>query len=510
MIPVLSLEAMRAFDASMIEAGVPGIVLMENAGRGAAEHVLRRLGERARSAKVVVACGVGNNGGDGFVLARHLRVAGIDPRVLVVGTPERVAGDARLAYDAYLAIGGAIELVPTDIDTAELKDVLAETDIVVDALFGTGLDRPLTGTAAEVAEAIAKTRALRIALDIPSGIDANTGVPLGPAVVADLTLTFAFAKLGLLTPRGRAHTGALEVVTIGVPAELAPGVDHSAELVEAADVASFLHARGPDAHKYVAGHVAVVGGSAGKLGAPLLASNAALRGGAGASTVLTWPDSASKLEARVLEVMVARIEDDVPASVDAALHGKKSVVLGPGLGLDDRARAVAEHVLSSYLGPLVLDADGLTAFAGRADAIAAGVQRARVLTPHSGEAARLLGKTATEVDADRFAAARALAGASQSIVILKGAHSVVADPDGRVLIGPMGSAALATAGSGDVLAGLLGALLCSLSPLEAAAAAVSIHAEVGHRFRTDRGLLASDIAQGIPTVMGELMAPRRT
>lgn len=221
MIPVLSREAVRRFDARTIEAGVPGIVLMENAGRGAAEHLLRRLERRPdKQPQVVVLCGTGNNGGDGCVLARQLRVLGLEPRVLLVGAPEKVAGDARLAYDAYLAIGGSIELVPTDIDVVELKEALATADAVVDALFGTGLDRALAGVAADVAEAIAACRALRVALDVPSGINADTGEPLGPAVIADLTLTFAFPKLGLLTPRGRAHAGMLEVVAIGVPPEL--------------------------------------------------------------------------------------------------------------------------------------------------------------------------------------------------------------------------------------------------------------------------------------------------
>lgn len=510
MIPLLSRVAVRAFDARSIEVGVPGIVLMENAGRGAAEAIARRAPDRER-ARIVLACGTGNNGGDGFVVARQLVVMGYEPRVFLIGAPERIAGDARTAYDAYLAVGRSVELVPTDVDLAEARESFARASIVVDALFGTGLDRALAGLAAEIAEAIAAAPALRVALDVPSGIDADTGAPLGPAVVADLTLTFAFGKLGLFTPRGRAHAGEIEVVPIGVPPELPTSIAPSAELCELADVAQWLAPRGADAHKYSAGHVAVLAGSEGKLGASLLAAHAALRGGAGAATIVTWADAAARLSARVLEVMVAAIGDDVTASLDAALHAKKAAVLGPGFGLDARARAAAEHVLSTYLGPLVLDADGLTLFAGRAETIAAGVQTARVLTPHAGEAARLLGGTAADVEADRLGAARRLSAATQSIVILKGAHSVVVDPDGRALVGPRGSGALATAGSGDVLAGLLGALLCALPPHEAAAAAVTLHAEAGRRFeaeRGDRGLVASEIADRVPTIVGELVRAR--
>jgi NAD(P)H-hydrate epimerase len=504
LIPVLSRKGVRAFDARTIEAGVPGIVLMENAGRGAATELLQRL---AGKKLVVVACGTGNNGGDGFVLARHLRVGGLEPRVVLVGQPDKVAGDARLAYDAYLAIGGTIELVPTDLDVVELKEAFVQADAIVDALFGTGLDRPLSGTPADVAEAIASAAALRVALDVPSGINADTGAPLGPAVIADVTLTFGFLKTGLMTPRGRAHAGALVVVPIGVPPELARAETPAAELVETSDLAKWLVRRGPDVHKYSAGHVAVVGGSPGKLGAALMASESALRAGAGAATIVTWPDAASKLEARVHEVMVGRIENESTKSVDAVLQGKKAVVLGPGLGLDAKARTVGEHVLATYLGPLVLDADGLSLFAGRAEAIAEGVQRARVLTPHAGEAARLLSTTAAAVELDRIASARSLAAAAQSIVVLKGAHSVIADPDGRILLGPLGSAALATAGSGDVLSGILGAMLCVLPPLEAAATAVTLHAEAGRAWEeryADRGLLASAIAEAIPGLIGEL------
>ncbi len=509
MIPLLSRSSVRAFDARSIEVGVPGIVLMENAGRGAAEAIARRA--PARSARVVLACGTGNNGGDGFVVARQLVIMGYEPRVFLIGALERVTGDARIAFDAYQAIGRAVELVPTDVDLAEVKESFARADVVVDALFGTGLDRALTGLAAEVAEAVGSAPSLRVALDVPSGIDADTGAPLGPAVVADLTLTFAFAKVGLFTPRGRAHAGEVEIVPIGVPAELPPSIAPSAELVELADVRAWLAPRGADAHKYSAGHVAVVAGAFGKLGASLLAAHAALRGGAGAATIVTWADAARELSSRVLELMVAPIGDDVAASLDAALHAKKAAVLGPGFGTDARARAAAEYVLSTYLGPLVLDADGLTLFAGRPEAIAAGVQTARVLTPHAGEAARLLGGSAADVEADRLGAARRLAVATQSIVILKGAHSVIVDADGAALVGPRGSGALATAGSGDVLAGVLGALLCAVPPREAAAAAVTLHAEAGRRLestRGDRGVLASEIADAVPTIVGELLRAR--
>jgi NAD(P)H-hydrate epimerase len=382
--------------------------------------------------------------------------------------------------------------------------------VVVDALFGTGLDRAISGVAADLVNRVnAAAGAYRVALDVPSGLNADTGVPLGPTVQAERTLTFAYPKLGLLTPRGRRYAGALDVIGLGVPGEVPPEVGVAAHLLERNDVASWITRRAPDAHKYAAGHVAILAGSAGKTGAALLVAHGALRAGAGAATIATWPDTATALETRVTEVMCARLDaDDVPGSVDRALRGKHSVVLGPGFGLDDMANVAIEHVIASWRGPIVIDADAITQLANDPSVALRGVG-ARVLTPHAGELARLLGTTAAEVEDDRFGAVAAAAKRTGSVVLLKGAHSVVCDPSGRMAIDVLGTPALATAGSGDCLAGIIGALACSLGPFEAACAGAWLHATAGERWSSthgDRGLLASEIADQVPYVLKELLA----
>jgi hydroxyethylthiazole kinase-like uncharacterized protein yjeF len=284
-------------------------------------------------------------------------------------------------------------------------------------------------------------------------------------------------------------------------------VGESASLLEASDLAHWASPRAPGAHKTSAGHVVVIGGSTGKIGAPQLVARGAMRGGAGLATIATWPDAVSTIESHVLEAMTARVD---PAragdSIDAILAGTHAVAIGPGLGLGDEARTIVEHVLASWRGPIVVDADALTMFAGRASALTT-VHEA-ILTPHPGELARLLDKTAAQVEADRFRAARDAAAITKAVVVLKGAHTIVASPDSRVAVTPIACPALATAGSGDVLAGIVAAMACSLPPFEAACAGVMLHALAGEAWSrahggADRGMLASEIADLVPQVLSK-------
>jgi len=383
-------------------------------------------------------------------------------------------------------------------------------DILVDALFGTGLDRaiaePLLGVVRMMNERSLLTKV--VALDVPSGMNADTGSVMGgEAVQADLTVSFAHLKLGHVTGHGAKQCGPVHVVDIGVPAALTK--ETSALLLESADVRALITKRELDAHKYRAGHVAVMAGSEGKVGAALLSALGALRGGAGAATILTWPEAARALEARVVEVMVARLESIEPKAIDALLASKRAVVIGPGFGTNDDAKAVAKHVLASFHahGAIVVDADAISHHAGAPEGFAVAGGRA-ILTPHAGELGRLPGKTSEEIEADRFAAARDAAKRANAVVLLKGAYSVIAAPDGRVVVSGSGSAALATAGSGDVLAGLIGALACTLPPFEAAYAGAFLHGVSGTAWEKehgDRGLLASEIAEGLPSVLGALL-----
>jgi hydroxyethylthiazole kinase-like uncharacterized protein yjeF len=514
-IAVVSRSEMRAFDAHAIEAcHVPSLVLMENAGRGAVEVVLEGL---APEASVVVVCGGGNNGGDGFVVARHLVTRGRSVYVHLSVAPETLRGDARANHDALVGLGVPIQVIGSDL--RPLRADLGRADRIVDALFGTGLDRPLTGANAACVELLNQCKKLIVALDVPSGLNADTGEPMGTAVRATRTVTFGLHKLGLLTPHGAELAGDVRVADLGVPSSsLAHGLGHSAWLLEPRDVALALLPRKTGAHKGTTGHVAVFAGSRGKVGAALLAGRAALRSGAGLVTVATWPESADAIEGRVEELMTAKLDrDDLLPSVDRILHGKRAVVLGPGFGTDEHARAVVAHVLATWQGPSVIDADALALFEGRPEVFASS-RGAPVLTPHPGELGKLLSRPIAEIEADRFGAIAAIVARARCVVVLKGAHTLVGAPDERTVINASGNPALATAGAGDVLSGILGALLCLLDPFEAAWAGVHVHGAAADRWRDggggpaslsskrDRGLLAHEVADRVPDVLGALIA----
>lgn len=508
--PVLTREEMRALDAHAITAcRVPSLVLMENAGRGASDVIEARVFHgRVTGRRVVVVAGVGNNGGDGFVIARRLVSRGASVHVFVVGDPSRMSQDARTNHDAWIGIGG-----PVSVYQASAHDVLerevASADAIVDALFGTGLDRPIAGDAAVVIEAINRASCPRVAIDIPSGLDANTGKILGHVVMADMTITLGHPKPGLLTGGGKERTGALVVVDIGIPRALGLPDVCRLHALESDDVAAWLQPRALDVHKFTAGHVAIFAGSLGKTGASLLVGDAALRAGAGAATIATWPDAYAALASQVKEIMTARLDvSDLTASIDKILEGKRAVIIGPGFGLTAEARHVVAHVLAQFAGPIVLDADALTLFAGELAAFRS-AKGGVVLTPHAGELARLLGRASAEIEADRIASARDAAKQSGATCLLKGPGTLVARPDGACVINTSGGPALATAGSGDVLAGILGALLCSLEPFEAACAAAFVHGRAGETWPSDRGMLAGDISAAAGRLVGELTVARR-
>lgn len=498
MIPLLSCASMRAFDAHSVEQGIPGSVLMENAGRGAAERIVARY---ARAHHFAIVCGTGNNGGDGFVVARHLARHGARVSVFLAGDAAKIKGEARAAFDGWIAAGGGVQ--PAN---DSLRSNLAASDVVIDAIFGTGLNRDVSGALVGIIEVVNAARATRISLDVPSGMDADTGAPLGIAVRASLTISFAFGKKGLYSPQGRAYAGEIEIVEIGVQPVLPEAITASAELIEASDLTRWLVPRSVESNKYTAGHVAILAGSPGKIGSSLLVAQGAIRAGAGAATIVTWPEAVTALEARVIEVMTARIDrKKIAESIDAALVKKRSVVIGPGFGLDDEARQALDHLLKTFAGPLVLDADALTLAAKVPNHVAKSPSQ-RVLLPHSGELSRILSCKSEEIDHDRYDAVVRAAKLTSSVVVLKGAHSLVADPSGKIAVGPRGSTALATAGSGDVLAGIVGAMLTSLDPFEAACAGVYLHAHAGERWSKkngDRGLLAREIAEQLPALLHE-------
>jgi len=513
MIPVLSRAQMRAFDRHAIETcHVPGVVLMENAGRGAADVACRLLGSAVRGARVVVVCGSGNNGGDGFVVARHMWARGADVRVFLIGSPERVFGDARTNHDAFLDLGGQCTVITPGSDLAEFEASLGLGDMVVDALFGTGLDRPISGPMTDVIEAINRAPGRRLALDIPSGLDADSGAPLGVCVEASDTVCFGHLKVGLLTPQGARISGRVHVADLGVPDTILDKVGHVAEVIERREIARLIEPREADAHKFSVGAVLVCAGSAGKSGAALLCARGAFRAGAGVVTIATWPEALAAVDARMPEVMAIALDRSSPlGKLEEALKGRKAVVIGPGFGLDDAARKAVERVLDLFDGPVVVDADAITLYKDRPQLFAKAKGRL-VLTPHPGEMGRLLGRTSDEVERDRFGAVRKLVELSRAVVVLKGARTIVAAPGTTrghesIAVNTTGNPVLATAGSGDVLAGMIGGLMCSMSPFDAARVGVHVHGLLGDVLRTrfgDRGVFSAELADEIPQVLDAL------
>lgn len=498
---------MRAYDRFAIEScHVPGVVLMENAGRGATD-VLSDL-VAVDDANIVIVCGAGSNGGDGFVVGRHLLSRGAKVHVFLVAKSEQVTGEARINHDAYIDVGGTYTELPPGSDLEAFERGLKEASVIIDAIFGTGLDRPVAGYLEEVIERINAANARRIALDVPSGLDADSGAPLGTCIEASETITFGHLKIGLLTPEGARLAGRVHVVDLGVPRYVLSQVGHVASVIEGGTVGGWIEPREANVYKHAAGHVLVLAGSPGKLGAALMVARGALRAGAGLVTIGSWPETSAALETRVVEIMTERVDPAMIAgSLDRMLAGKRAVAIGPGFGLDDAARIAVDHVVLGWDGVKVVDADAITHFAGRAERLATARGQV-ILTPHSGEIGRLVGKRAEEVERDRFGVVREVVAMTKCWVVLKGARTIVAGPDGSIFINTTGNPALATAGSGDVLSGIMAALACSMKPAQAACAAVYLHGLAADAWRArtgaDRGMMATEVADLIPPVMAAL------
>jgi ADP-dependent NAD(P)H-hydrate dehydratase / NAD(P)H-hydrate epimerase len=513
LIPILSSAQARAFDRFLSErCAVPSLLLMENAGRGAAWAVHERL---AAPQRVLCVCGVGNNGGDGLVVARHLLGLGHTPSVLLLQRADALSGDARVNLEAWRGLGGT--LIELDADTgarARLDELTAQSDAIVDAVFGTGLSREVGGRFRAAVESINAARRpgrAVFALDVPSGLQSDTGATLGVAVRADVTLTFGHPKTGLLTSLGADAAGELVLVDLGVPRERGPALEPRAHWLECDDAASWLEARTPSAHKGRSGRVLIVAGSPGKTGAALLSSSAALRSGAGLVTICTFAEAARSLDQRVVEVMTEALDPERPlAALEKALEGAAAVVVGPGLGLSAPARAVIDQIVLRWPGPKLVDADAVTAFAGRGQELRDAAGQC-LLTPHPGELGRLLGVTAALVESDRFGALEQALALTGQAILLKGPHTLVGEPGSTPLVVSEGHPVLATGGAGDVLSGICGALLVGLPRLRAGALAALLH---GHAARlwvaahggAERGLLARELADYVPQALARLRA----
>jgi ADP-dependent NAD(P)H-hydrate dehydratase / NAD(P)H-hydrate epimerase len=478
---LLTIAEMAAADAAAIAAGVPGIVLMENAGAA----VARAIAERFAPRPALVLCGPGNNGGDGFVAARHLASRGWPVQVALLGARERLRGDAAQAAGAWH--GAVLPLDPALVPGAQL---------VADGLFGAGLARPLDGAARDAIEAVGRADVPVVAIDIPSGVHGDTGTVLGAAPRAALTVTFHRAKPGHFLLPGRDHVGELVVADIGIPEG---AIDASGRLFanHPARWRPLLPRRSSASHKYAHGHALVLGGGMASSGAARMAARAALRAGAGLVSVVCPQDALLVYATQLTAVMVAPFADDGQFAQILADPRRNGMLLGPGAGSGEVLRRRVLSVLGAKKA-CVLDADALTSFQDQPHALFDAIASACVLTPHDGEYARLF-----EHQGDRLTRARAAAAQSGAVMVLKGSDTVIAAADGRAFIQPDAPPALATAGSGDVLAGIvLGLLVQGMPAFEAAAAAVWLHARAGCLVGT--GLIAEDLPEALPAALAEL------
>lgn len=510
---VVTTEEMRRLDAAAIEDfGIPALILMENAGAAVARAALECLTSRRQRA--VVLCGPGNNGGDGLVAARHLAQAGIDVSVLL--TRADMPGEAGVNLAICRNLGLSLQAWPADAGAGDVLDALVPGDLAIDAIFGTGLNRPPQGPAREaIASALAaRARGVQIlSVDLPSGIDGDTGEVLGIAVSADVTVTFACLKQGIATGPGVERAGHVQVADISIPdaaVRALPGPWTA--LLSEAEVSALLTPRALDFHKGNAGHVAVIAGAPGKSGAAAMAGLSALRAGAGLVTIVGRQPEVEAVQRFSPELMGDVVDgrgpltpEDLPRLLELCA-GKDALALGPGLALGERTLDVIRALIAEASIPIVLDADALNALSA-ADDLKEMLAQARapvVLTPHPKEMARLARTSVSEVQAHRIDLARRFAEEHGAILVLKGARTAIADVSGEVAINPTGNPGMATAGTGDVLAGCAAALCAQpLSAWSAARVAAFAHGLAGDlmaRRKGALGLTAMDVIDGLGLV----------
>lgn len=500
---------MRLCDNKTItECGVPGIVLMENAGQGTVRAMEKFYGD-LHGREITIIVGPGNNGGDGLVIARLLQQLGVVCHVFLLAPPDRFAGDAAAQLAKVKALPLPLHLVCENDDVAAMKPVLKKSWLIVDAIFGTGLKRQVTGHFAEVIQCVNSVGRPVVAVDIPSGLCSDTGLPLGVAVRAALTATYGLAKVGQVVQPGVQYTGKLEVIDIGIPASVMGEVGIRRDLLDCPMVRKFLPERRPDSHKGTFGHLLVVAGSVGKSGAALLCGHGALRSGAGLVTLCAPKRLAPVFETSLIEAMSLPLpySDEFFSETDFEIilreaEKRSAIVIGPGLGLEEETAALVVGLYKKLTIPMIIDADGLNLLARNVNFLK-NPPGPRILTPHPGEMARLCGKSTRDVQQNRLVLAEEFAAQFNLTLVLKGASTVIADADGRVAVNSTGNPGMAAGGMGDVLAGLIGGLTAQgLSPWESSCLGVFVHGQAGDRLATLKkmpfGYLASELAGELP------------
>ncbi|MCF7809354.1 NAD(P)H-hydrate dehydratase [bacterium] len=513
MIPVANIKQMRECDRYTIEElSLPGLVLMENASRAAAAEAIQMLDGDVLGSLVLIYCGKGNNGGDGFAIARHLSNNGADVEVVLIGETKDLKGDAKTNCGLFLKLDGIVHEVVKEDDFPLTEEI---PDLVIDALLGTGFEGRVRGLYAEAIEHIKTFYAPILSVDVPSGVNAESGLAVEPVVSADVTVTFGLIKLGLLLSPGRQYCGDVKVADIGIPPDVVDKQDIQQFLISEDDVKFHLPRLHPAAHKGDAGHVFIIAGSPGMTGAAALSAEAAMRSGAGL-TVVGVPESLNPiLEAKLTEAMTLRLPEndngfltkDALSICKERIEWADVVVFGPGVGCDKDTVSFFEGMLEKLDKPLVIDADGLNLLADNPELFSK-LPKNTVLTPHPGEFSRLTGLSTTKIEAGRIEIVRKMAKKWNVALILKGAPSVTAIPSGDVIINTTGNAGMATGGSGDVLTGIIASLIAQGLDVKAAAWMGNyIHGAAGDLAAEElgqQGMVASDIIKFLPKTLKTL------
>ncbi len=517
---ILTADQMREADRRTIEEiGIPSLVLMENAGRqvvAAMESFFTDLGER----RVAIIAGKGNNGGDGFVVARTLHQRGVDLSVFLVGQVADVKGDARINLEILGRLGVTVVEVADEGQWELHFSEISEHDLIVDAMFGTGLKSALSGLYETVIGDINAAAIPVVSIDLPSGMSADTPDLIGDTVEATMTVTLGAPKLPLILPPGESKSGEVVIADIGIPVEVFESLDGPrVDLLTRDTIRPLIAPRAADAHKGDFGRVLIVAGSRGKTGAAVLAGQGALRSGAGLLTIATPRGVVPIVAAAAAEFMTESLDETVDGTVDysAAEHvlrlNADAMAVGPGLGRGEAVTTFVRELLDKSEMPLVFDADALNAFADEPASLVGREGRSLIITPHPGEMARLVGCTVADIQADRLGIARDFAASHRVYVVLKGHRTLVATPDKKIFVNPTGTPGMATGGTGDVLAGMLAAWLAQLMDAEAACRlAVYLHGAAGELADADEGevsMTAGDLAAHIGDAILELTARRR-
>lgn len=497
---ILTSEQMKSIDRRATDRfGVPSLVLMENAALAVVDAIADRYPDCDRAA---IFCGLGANGGDGFAIARHLEQRDVVPSVFIVGDRTKISGDAA----TNLAICERLALPLFNIvDEESLNEALvhaADADLVVDAIFGTGLNRAPEGIVAETIVSMMELGLPIVAVDLPSGANASSAETFEPCVRAALTITFAAPKICHLFEPAAIHCGEVIVADIAIPSAAIEDENVTLALTTPSDVRPHYAPRLAATHKGTYGHVAIIAGSPGRSGAAVLAARGAIRSGAGLVTVATDAETARLVNAGSIESMTYSGDDLI-----AFANDKDAVLIGPGLRDDKASYTHIRGLVAGIERPIVIDASALNAFELRTSDVNPS-RLPRVLTPHPGELARLLGTTADEINAHRIDRVREAARLTGCVVVLKGFQSLIAEPDGHVNVNPTGNPGMATGGMGDVLGGMIAALLArGIDPFDAATAAVYLHGFTGDVLKDemgDIGLTAGDLAERIPLAIKRL------